>query len=352
MTLATTERPQTRKQADVTKKKMDAKGKPQNVRPVGTKAMKPKPSRRLARKDIHKPEDTNETHADIQRALAKAKGSSALKGVLGLNRKSIVVAERVFQWRLLDTDVANREEHILGMATAIADSGKPLDAILVLPVGGKFYVIDGHHRLAAYDTAKWSRDIPARAFGGTLNQARLEALRLNSRNKLSMTKEDKQEAAWKLVKLQDGSSKEQIHEWTTVSTSNVGNMRRVLKKLQGLERGEDAIPIADLTWRRALREDWATVEGGKEWEADEWKEREANKIVEALMKANIGFMLKKQPEITAMALERLDGNLAEALMAEWLHRPENEGFIVALIKDHLDAEAASAWVVSNEPKVF
>ena len=296
--------------------------------------------------------DTNEAHGDVQRALTRAKGSSVLKGTLGLNRNSIVVAEKVFQWRLLDTDVANREDHILSMANVIADSGKPLDAILVLQVGGKFYVIDGHHRLAAYDTARWNGDIPARAIGGTLNQAYLEAHRLNSRNKLPMTKEDKQEAAWRLVKLQDGSSREQISEWTTVSTSNISNMRRVLKKLQGLERSADAIPIADLTWRRALREDWAAEDGGKEWDADEWKEREANKIVEALMKANIGFMLRKQPEITAMALERLDPNLAGALMAEWLCWPENEDFIVGLIEDRLGEEAAEAWAVSQEPVKF
>jgi hypothetical protein len=333
-----------------------ATGKPQKARRVGRKVAVGKPARRkplkkLARRDIRKPVDTNETHVDVQRALTKAKSSPELKGALGLNRNSIVVAEKVFQWRLLDTDVANREEHILSMAKAIADSGKPLDAILVLQVGGKFYVIDGHHRLAAYDTARWIGAIPARAFGGTLDQAYLEALRLNSRNKLPMTKEDKQEAAWRLVKLQDGSSREQISEWTTVSTSNISNMRRVLKKLQGLERGPDVIPIADLTWRRALREDWAAEDGRKEWDADEWKEREANEIVEALMKANIGFTLKKQPEITAMALERLDANLPEALMKEWVHRLDPE-FLVGFITDQLHEEAAKAWTALQEPKKF
>jgi hypothetical protein len=314
--------------------------------------LKGKPVRaRLARRDIRKPQDTSETHADVRLKLTKTKGSSALKGVLGLTRKSIVVAEKVFQWRLFDTDVANREEHILSMANVIADSGKPLDAILVFQVGAKFYVIDGHHRLAAYDTAKWIGAIPAKAFGGTFDQAYLEALRLNSRNKLPMTKEDKQEAAWRLVKLQDGSSREQISEWTTVSTSNISNMRRILKKLQELERGSDAIPIADLPWRRALREDWATEDGGKDWDADEWKEREANEIVEALMKANIGFTLKKQPESTAMALEKLDASLPEALMKEWVHRLDPE-FLVGFITEQLDEEAAKAWTALQEPKKF
>jgi hypothetical protein len=306
---------------------------------------------KLARRDIRRPQDTNETQKDIERALSNTQGASGLKGILGLKRDSIVVAEKVFQWRRLDADVANREEHILGMANVVADSGRPLDPLLVLQVGDRFYVIDGHHRLASYDTARWTGDIPAKVFGGTLAQAYLEALRLNSRNKLPMTKENKQEAAWKLVRLQDGSSREQISEWTTVSTSNVSNMRRVLKKLQELERGADAIPIDELTWRRALREDWATEDGGKEWDADEWKEREANEIVEALMKANIGFTLKKQPEITAMALEKLDPSLPEALMKEWVYRLDPE-FLVGFIKDQLDEGAATAWTALQQPVKF
>jgi hypothetical protein len=342
----------TREQADMAmKQKSKPKGGPRSPRLVAPKAVKLKASRRLVRKDIRKLQDTSETHEDVQRALSKAKSTSVLKGMLGLKRNSIVVAEKVFQWRLLDTDVANREDHILSMANVIADSGKPLDAILVLQVGSKFYVIDGHHRLASYDTARWTGDIPAKVFGGTLNQAYLEALRLNSRNKLPMTREDKQESAWKLVKLQDGSSRDQISEWTTVSTSNVSNMRRVLKKLEGMERSGDTTPISELTWRRALREDIAAENNGKEWNADEWMEREADEIVEALMKANIGFTLKKQPEITAMALEKLDPKLPEALMKEWLHRIDPE-FLVGFITEQLDEAAATAWVQLQQPVKF
>ena len=334
------------------KKAATVKSKPKNSGTTPKKLAKPKAVKRLVRKDIRKPEDTNEKHEDVRERIAKASGSEVLKGTLGLKRNSIVLAEKVFQWRLLDTDVVDREEHILDMANAIADSGKPLPELLVLQVGGKFYVIDGHHRLAAYDTAKWAGAIPAMAFGGTFDQAHLEALRLNSRNKLPMTKDDKQQAAWRLVNLQNGASKEQISEWTTVSTSNISNMRRVLKKLQGLERPDEEVPIADLTWRRALNEDWAAEEGGKDWDAEEWMEREATAIVEALMKANIGFTLKKRPEITAMALEKLDANLPAALMAEWMHLPENTEFLVGFIRDQLDEDAAQAFVALQGPRKF
>lgn len=51
-------------------------------------------------------------------------------------------------------------------------------------------------------------------------------------------------------------------------------------------------------------------------------------------------------EAIRIALERLDGNLPEALMAEWLYRSENEDFLVGFIEDHLGEEA------SREPMKF
>jgi hypothetical protein len=328
MSLVTTDHLRTRKQAEMTKK------------PV-----KQKPPKLLTRKNLCQLEGTDETHEDVQRALGATDGSQAFKGALKLRRGSIVVAAKVFQWRLPNEDVVNREEHILNMANAVVDSSKPLEAILVFPAGDKFYVMDGHHRLAAYDTARWSGAIPATAFVGTLREAYLEALRLNSRNKLPMTKGDKQEAAWRLVKL--GLSRAQINQWTTVSTSNISTMKAKLIKLK--DGGRTTTELEAMTWVQA-RGTWEPED--REFDVDDWKERKANKIVEALQNANIGFMLREQPEITAMALERLDANLVASLMAEWLYRPENEDFIVGLIRDRLDDEAATAWTVSQEPKQF
>jgi hypothetical protein len=330
----------------MTVQKTKAKGKPKNARGAAKKPVKQRRPKLLTRRDLIKPVDTNETHVDVQRALTGAKGTADIKGKLNLTRDSIVVAERVFQWRLPDTDVAEREAHILDMANWIADGGKPLDAILVLSVGDKFYIMDGHHRLAAYDTAKWSKAIPARVFEGTLPEARREALRLNSKNKLPMTNGAKQEAAWRLVKQQD-LSKSQIHEWTAVSTTNIANMRAKLGELK--DRGRTAEELETLTWVQA-RGTWEPED--REFDVDDWKERKAKKIVDALQNANIGFMLREQPEITAMALERLDENLVAALMGEWLYRPENEDFIVGLIEARLDEGDVETWKSQQGPKQF
>jgi len=287
-----------------------------------------KPSGRLTRRNLCKPEDTGETRMEVERALRASKGPANLKERLELNRNCILVAEQVFQWRLLNEDVVNREDHIITMANAVADSGRPLDPILVLPVGDKFYVVDGHHRLAAYETAKWSRKIPATTFGGTLNDAHREALRLNSKNKLPMTNADKQEAAWKIVKMEDGTTKPQINELTGVSTSNVDIMRAALKRLKGLKNPEGE--LEKLTWAQARRMEWPE---DKQFDADGWKERKADLIVEALLKANIGFMLKQNYDITAMALERLDASLPRLLLMEWMFMPEHEDLVERFIEE-------------------
>jgi ParB-like chromosome segregation protein Spo0J len=75
-------------------------------------------------------------------------------------------------------------------------------------IGDKYYILDGHHRLDAYHSAQWSNKIPVKVFSGTLQDARLKALELNSRNKLPMTQADKQEAAWELTKTTELSIKE------------------------------------------------------------------------------------------------------------------------------------------------
>jgi hypothetical protein len=70
------------------------------------------------------------------------------------------------------------------------------------------------------------------------------------------------------------------------------------------------------------------------------------------MKANIGFMLREDAEITAMALERLDADLVSLLMREWFLWPENEDFILAFVEDRLGEKAAGEWGALAGPQKF
>lgn len=275
-----------------------------------------KQSRRLTRRDVVVPADTGERVADLERKLAKARTPQVSKSKLTLRRDNICVANAVFQWRLPGRDEAARTEHILDMAKSVRDTGGPLEAILVFPVGGAFYVVDGHHRLAAYDTARWSKTIPAVVFEGTFRAALIRALTENSRNKLALTRAEKSEAAWRLVR-EFGRTLDalEIRKASGVSRRTVFTMQAKWEELRKIfkQRGE-ALPD-DLLWTKAQ-----TLLKGREdaFDSEAWIEAEAQKMVDRLRKANLGPNLTKQPEITARALRLISDNLPRALIEEWL----------------------------------
>jgi ParB-like chromosome segregation protein Spo0J len=280
------------------------------------KSQAPKRGRALTRADIVDPSDTGEVFEDIVQ-LGKAstkKPAPVAKGVVRIPRKSIVIAAGVFQWRNMQRDHVTRHNHTLDLAKAIAESAGGLEPILLFPVGRRFYVIDGHHRLAAYDTAKWSKGIPARIFDGTLDAAFKEALRTNSRNKLPMTKVDKQDAAWRIVKMSDGTSKAELNALTGVSTSNIANMKRTLKLLES-DVKVSAEELSRWSWAQARAKLHPSDMGVGD---DSWVEKEAEKLLKSLLKHNIALsMTSARGDVVARALEMLDANLPARLIDEW-----------------------------------
>lgn len=201
---------------------------------MATKRKETDRRRAITRAGIKRPKDTRETMDDIAAKLAANAGAArkhaAAGAVVKLKRKDICVAEAVFQWRTPQYNMLPSNDHILEMAKATRNTGA-LEAILVLPVAEQYYVMDGHHRLAAYVTAEWKGDIPAIVFDGSLDEAVREALRSNSKNKLPMTTKDRTEAAWRLVKLgKPGAwpdSISEIKEMCSVGKGTVDRMREV-----------------------------------------------------------------------------------------------------------------------------
>jgi hypothetical protein len=297
-------------------------------------ARKPKrPTGRLLRKDICIPDDTEHTVADIAGALAKAQEPQEnLKAIRNLPRSSIVIAEKVFQWRLTNEDIGARDDHVLELANTIAATGKPLEAILVFYAGDKFYVVDGHHRLAAYDTARWTKVIPVSVGEGSLEQAADAGLKRNSKNTRNLSKKEKNEAAWKLGKRVPRLTREMICEMTGVSPSTQDGMRRVLKKLQ--DAGDTPEIIHGMTYAQALGKQWATDKARPDWDADAWLSEKADKLVKKIEAAGIGFMLRENHEVAAMALERIDERLTHSLVSLWGFRPENEEILEEIIEEH------------------
>ena len=81
-----------------------------------------------------------------------------------------------------------------------------LDPVLIWWSGKRWRVIDGHHRMMAYQqtTTDTKRPVkidavPVEVFEGTLHEAIHEATRRNSKDKFAMSKTDKLERAWKFT---------------------------------------------------------------------------------------------------------------------------------------------------------
>jgi hypothetical protein len=283
-----------------------------------TETAEPRP--RVTRADIVMPSDSGKTpaqlQADIERAQPKLTQEPAKRTVA---RSDIDVAQDVFQWRGKQ-DRWERENHIYTLARALRNQEAPLEPLLVMPVGDRFYVIDGHHRLGAYDTAKWKKSIPVEVFKGALVEARLRAIEGNVRDKLRMSSASKSAAAWRITKENLGGLKpDQVADTTGISRRTAFAMKQVWKELnERTDLDEEQVSSLDkLTWKQArdLRDGRATSDD--DFDEAAWKERKAEEVVELMRRHNVSIGLLYDVEVTSMALRMLSDTLPEALIEEW-----------------------------------
>lgn len=279
--------------------------------------------RRIRIADIREPSDSGKTATQLQAEIEQAGPATVEPAERTVARGDIHVAEQVFQWR--DSDQWDRRNHIHRLAKAIKEQGKPLPHLLVLPVGQRFYVIDGHHRLAAYDTAEWAKRIPVRVFPGDLTTARLLALSCNVRDKLPMTTKAKSAAAWQIVKENlGGLTAQEIADRTGVSLRQVKYMKAAWKELPAAlaaaakAAGKEPVDPMELTWAQA-RDVWQgkTAAAFTDEERETWKQRKAQEMVDLIQRTNVAAGIMRDMEVAALALQMLDADLPAALMEQW-----------------------------------
>lgn len=271
---------------------------------------------RITRADIKIPADSGKTAEQLQADLGRTKAPEGPARRTAA-RSELYIAESVFQWRGSHRkNEWERNNHIFTLAKALRDGGKPLERLLVMPVGKKLYVIDGHHRLAAYDTVQWTKGIPVEVFKGNLTEARVRALTGNVRDKLPMTTQAKSEAAWTITKENLARpTAEQVHEWTGISVRQVRNMRKVWRELHERESVDrDALP--GLTWRQA-REVWEGRDPQIAFDQESHNEKQAHQLVDRIQSHNLTLGLLKDFEVTALALKLLSEKLPEQLIELW-----------------------------------
>ena len=216
------------------------------------------------------------------------------------------VAEPLFQPRDIQAAYLATDSHIKVLVDAVKENGeKAFDPLTVWWSGAGWYVIDGHHRLMAFRKEKRVEAVPVTVFVGSINDAIRQSVSLNSRDKLPMRKDDKLERAWKLVCLDAGLTKGDIHSDTTISERTVTTMRQKRKDL--IARGDDPL---DWSWREAKKDD-RTINPDEDWveeHAKDWMRR----IVKAF-----GKKFVEQPQIAARALELYSERLPLELVRFW-----------------------------------
>jgi hypothetical protein len=291
---------------------------------------------RIRKADIRMPTDSGKTVEQLQAEIDRARPTPHGPSRRTVARSAIHIAEGVFQWRGdYRRDQWTRADHIHTLAKALRD-GEPLDRLLVMPVGDRFYVIDGHHRLAAYDTAEWTKGVPVEVFTGSLTEARVRALASNVKDKLPMTAQAKSEAAWRITKENLGEpTAEQVRNWTGVSVRQVRYMRKVWRELnerEGIER--ENLPA--LTWR-AARDLWEGKDVQSDFDQESWREQKAQQVVDLIQRHNIAAGLLQDVEVTALALQMLNEKLPGALIEEWA-------------SDHQELISELAARISNPPE--
>lgn len=139
------------------------------------------------------------------------------------------------------------EYHISDLAAA-RKRVDDLDPITVWRCGKYAFLVDGHHRLAAYTSYAGETgnlvDIPVQWLRGSLDEA-MWAAADNSKAKLPMTPDQRLNRGWMLV-LSGRYSKADEAKMAGISTSQIGIMRKVKVKL-----GEEAADYP--AWKKALR---------------------------------------------------------------------------------------------------
>ncbi|KXJ55686.1 MAG: hypothetical protein AXW12_10070 [Thalassospira sp. Nap_22] len=253
--------------------------------------------------------DAAEVLASLRAKLESVEPPSILPDRLSVT--AIDQYPELFQPRNLKLD----EHHVQDLARIVKRQGR-LDPILLLPVGKRAVLIDGHHRLEAYRAAHYRKPVPVCWFHGTLQEAILEAGRANSKAKLVMPTQERMNFAWRLVLL-DEHSKREIMEAAGVSKGQVGNMRKVMTDL-----GPDAYSCR-FWWEARELHKGQSSEPMTDDQREAWMEELANDYADRMHKT-FGRKLGDNPEVAARAIA--------------LHLGRRTWEVVRYLRDHLSED--------------
>jgi len=207
--------------------------------------------------------------------------------------------------RTLETD------HVNSLKTRIIRKGE-LDPPLVVRLAGKWTVVDGHHRLAAYAKAKYTAPIKCEWFAGTVREAMDASLSRNEKTHLKVDQGDKWEASWLRTQLDwngDGwtSSKQQVVSLTGSGEGTVALQRRAFKWHYNYTRHGEHHPtgekLHDTLGPDLLIHTWSKVNRVlRDLSPNEFDANEAAAKLSGQLTRRMTNKLSEDPEVTAQAL--------------------------------------------------
>lgn len=244
--------------------------------------------------------------ADLESSIREGSPAPANPEVLSL--EEIGLFPQVFQHRE-DSQWAS-DDHVRTLVKALRSSTKaakklPLEPLTVFWKGNGWALIDGHHRHKAYRTIKRTEPVPVEVFHGSLDEAIGQALKGNSKNKLSMSKSEKSNAAWRLV-ISTNLSLNQMVAASTISKPTIILMRKVMRHLVEADSGVD---LGRLNWQDAHRKYQGKVE--QDFVPDpEWRDKRVAAVAQTLSDT-FGGEFKRKPEIFWEAVRQFDSSLTD-----------------------------------------
>lgn len=134
-------------------------------------------------------------------------------------------------------------KHVADLADIIRSTEGDLDPLLLIELGEEAVVVNGHHRVAAYQAvygeSEPAHPVPVRWFVGNPVQALTKATGENSKTCLVMTREQRKDAATRLAGMVGTAlSKAELSRVTGLSTTTIAEIRAGLKKVQALAAGD------------------------------------------------------------------------------------------------------------------
>lgn len=255
--------------------------------------------------------------------ITRPSGAQPLEGQTRPHRYLLpreIATDPAFQFRQTGTD----KGHVRGLAQTLRTVGD-LDPILVWEEidaegkpTGRLVLLDGHHRLAAYATAKGHRAaVPAVVLKGDRTAATEAAAQSNTRDCLPLTKNERMDAAWRMVRLPGRRlTVPAVAKAAGVGVASVDRMRKRWVAMQAQAR--DATGY----WWRDRQDELPEME-----DRPEMTDAERSAAIEQLAGA-INMALGKMPwrdeQLAAEALQRAIGTYKLRMMAEYLFGEADE----------------------------